>query len=205
MAIVDADAAQRYGWTAVDLARAFLAGGARLLQLRAKAAPSGWLFDTASAIVPHARAAGAVVIINDRADVALLCGADGVHIGQEDLAAPAVRRIAGNQAIVGLSTHTASQAEAAVREPVTYIATGPVFATATKHSAHEPIGLDGVRAAAQRTGQARRPLVAIGGITMDTAAGVIAAGAASVAVIGDLLADGRPEARVRAYLQRLTL
>jgi len=210
MAIVDADVAARTGWTMTDLATAFLSGGATLLQLRAKTASSAWLLDTATAIVALAHQANAIVIVNDRADIARLSGADGVHVGQDDLAPRPVRQIVdagseGSEAIVGLSTHTAGQLEVALHLPVSYIAIGPVFATATKVSGHPSLGLEGVRRAAVRTGGRGVPLVAIGGVTLDTAPDVIRAGAATVAVISDLVAAGDPAARVRAYLARLTV
>jgi thiamine-phosphate pyrophosphorylase len=205
LAVVDADLAERHGWSAIDLARAFLDGGARLLQLRAKGRPSGWLLDTAAAIVAVAHPTSALVIVNDRADIARLSRADGVHLGQDDLIPSVARRLVGPDAIVGLSTHSLPQAQEGAREAVTYIATGPVFETATKRSTYAPVGLAGVRAAAACAGAADKPLVAIGGITLDTARDVIIAGAASVAVIADLLATPKPEARVRAYLERLTV
>jgi thiamine-phosphate pyrophosphorylase len=128
-----------------------------------------------------------------------LSGADGVHLGQDDLAPSAARPIVGDAAIIGRSTHTETELDAAAKEPVDYVAIGPVFGTATKATGHDAVGLEMVRRAT-RTG---RPVVAIGGITLDTAASVIAAGAASVAVISDLLATGDPESRVRAYVERL--
>lgn len=198
-AIVDADAAARAGRGVVDLARAFLDGGARFLQLRAKAWPSGALLDAATEIVALAHAVGAIVIVNDRPDIARLSGADGVHVGQEDLAPAAARAIVGDDAIVGLSTHTDEQIARADGEPVTYIAVGPIFGTATKATGYEAVGLDLVRRAAQRG----RPVVAIGGITHENAASVIAAGASSVAVVGALVGDGDPASRVREMLTRL--
>ena len=205
MAIVDADAADGAGWTVVDLTSAFLSGGAALIQLRAKRGSGAWLFDTASALVAQARRANARVIINDHADIARLSLADGVHVGQEDLAPALVRRIVGGQMVVGLSTHTRQQVDAAVGEPVNYVAVGPVFATRTKPSADRAVGLAGIREAATATRAAGLPLVAIGGITLESASDVIAAGADCVAVIGDLLVDKDPAARVRAYLERLTV
>jgi thiamine-phosphate pyrophosphorylase len=205
MAIVDADAARRAGWTMIDLASAFLDGGAALLQVRAKGAPSGQMLETASAIVALAHEAKALVIVNDRADVARLSGADGVHVGQDDLAPAAVRRILEAGAIVGLSTHTPEQMEAAIRQPVTYVAMGPVFVTGTKATGYDALGLEPVRRAAVRTRERGLPLVAIGGVTLDSAPEVIRAGADCVAVIGDLVAAGDPTSRVRAYLERLTV
>ncbi|HMB78968.1 MAG TPA: thiamine phosphate synthase [Vicinamibacterales bacterium] len=202
-AILDTDVAARAGWAPLDLAAAYLRGGARFLQLRAKSMPGAEFLATASAVVQLARRHQARVIINDRADIARLAGADGVHVGQEDLTPAAVRAILGDTAIVGLSTHSVEQIDLAVLEPVTYIAVGPVFGTATKATGYEQVGLDMVREAARRASARGLPLVAIGGITLENAISVLQAGAASVAVISDLLATGDPEARVRAYVERL--
>jgi thiamine-phosphate pyrophosphorylase len=202
-AILDAAAAAGAGWTLTDLASACLDGGARFLQIRAKRASSAWLLETAQAIVAIAHAAGAIVIVNDRADIARLSGADGVHLGQEDLAASAARILLGEGSIVGLSTHTPEQLEAARREPVSYLAIGPVFTTSTKATGYGGIGLERVRHAAAALAGDAMPLVAIGGITLDTAPDVIRAGARSVAVISDLLSTGDPVSRVRAYVRRL--
>jgi thiamine-phosphate pyrophosphorylase len=196
---VDADAASRAGWPLVDLAGAYLRGGARFLQVRAKALGSGALLEVAAAIVALAREVGATVVVNDRADVAKLAGADGVHIGQEDLSPAAVRSLLGPSAIIGRSTHTASQLDNAAREPVDYVAIGPVFTTSTKTTGYDPVGLSMVRLAAG----IGRPVVAIGGVTIASAASAIEAGATAVAVIGDLLATGDPETRVREYIARL--
>ena len=201
--ICDADACRRAGWNLVDFAAACLDGGARLLQVRAKGEPSGRLLEQTAAIVE--RAAGeAQVIVNDRADVARLAGASGVHVGQEDLSAAEVRLILGDQAVVGWSTHTPSQLDAALAEPITYAAIGPVFATTTKSTGYDALGLERVREAAARTARRGLPLIAIGGITLERAESVLEQGAAAVAVIGDLLVTGNPEARVRAFLGRLS-
>jgi len=202
-AIVDVEAAERSGWTPTDLARAFLAGGARFLQLRAKHLTGAAFLDIAKAIVELARRFDAMVIVNDRADIARLSGADGVHVGQEDLSPRAVRQVVGADAVVGLSTHTMEQLERALDEPVSYVATGPVFGTTTKHTGYDAVGLERVAAAARRTTARRLPLVAIGGITLERAASVVAAGATSVAVIGDLLATADPEGQTRNYLRVL--
>ena len=204
-AIVDAEAAARAGWRPLDLARAFLAGGAQFLQLRAKVMSGAELLETAAALVTMAHGYGARVVVNDRADIARLAGADGVHVGQDDLPPAAVRAVAGEAAIVGLSTHTVEQVARAVSEPVTYLAIGPVFGTATKVTGHDRVGLETVGEAARRAAARGLPVVAIGGITLESAGSVIAAGAQSIAVIGDLLADGDPERRVREFLRRLQL
>src|SRR6185436_5874902 len=199
-----ADAAARVGWPVIDLAKAFLDGGARFLQLRAKSMPGGQMLETATAIAGLARSCGARVIINDRADIARLSGADGVHVGQEDLAPGAVRAIVGDNAIVGLSTHTVDQLERAASEPVSYLAIGPVFGTTTKATGYDAVGLEMVREASRRAAERGLPLVAIGGITLDLAPSVIAAGAASVAVIGDLLSTGDPSKRTREFTEALS-
>jgi thiamine-phosphate pyrophosphorylase len=202
-AIVDVDAAATAGWRPIDLATAFLNGGARFLQLRAKSMAGGPLLDTAAAIAELALASGATFIVNDRADIARLARAGGVHVGQDDLEPAAVRAIVGPEAIVGLSTHSVDQIDRAVTEPVSYVAIGPVFATTTKATGYDRVGLAMVRAAAARASARGLPLVAIGGITADNASSVLDAGAASVAVIGDLLAGGDPERRTREFLRAL--
>ena len=156
-------------------------------------------------IVKRAHSAGATVIVNDRADVALLAGADGVHVGQEDLEPAAARRILGGEAGVGISTHSVDQVRAASRQPVDYIAVGPIFGTSTKDTGYGDVGTALVTEAAAilRESADAKPIVAIGGITLERAPGVLLAGANSVAVISDLLATGDPEARVREYLRAL--
>ena len=200
-AIVDAGTAAARGWRVPDLAAACLAGGARWLQVRGGDAATGtllrWCDDAVRLAAPHR----AVVIVNDRADVARLAGAHGVHVGQRDLPAAVVRRQLGPDAVVGLSTHTAAERDEAWSQPLTYVAVGPIFATSTKATGYAPVGLEAVRAAAGR--RPARPVVAIGGITLRTAPAVVAAGAAAVAVAGDLFAGGDPQARVRAYVDVL--
>jgi thiamine-phosphate pyrophosphorylase len=205
VAIVDVDVAGQAGWTPDDLAAAYVAGGARLLQIRGKTLSGAAFLELSARVCEMAHRAGALVLVNDRADVARLSGADGVHVGQEDLTVDAARGIVGVDAIVGLSTHTEPQIEAAVRQRATYVAVGPVFGTSTKATGYAAIGLNRVRYAADRLPGAPRAeaVVAIGGITIDNAADVIGAGATAVAVITDLLATGNPEGRVRAYLARL--
>jgi thiamine-phosphate pyrophosphorylase len=183
------------------VARAYLDGGARLLQVRGKNLASGPLFDLCNSIVALAVSSNARVIINDRADLARMSGAAGVHVGQDDLPPFHARRLVGNEAIVGLSTHTVAQVQAALREPITYIAVGPVFGTHTKDTGYEKVGLDFVSAAARLSGGV--PVVAIGGITVLNARSVIDAGAAAVAIIGDLLATSDPRGRVQAFVRAL--
>jgi thiamine-phosphate pyrophosphorylase len=176
---------------------AFLEGGARLIQLRDKTPSSAARLALADAAVARARAAGALLIVNDRADIAAMSGADGVHVGQEDLGVDDVRAMLGSDAIVGLSTHDVAQIDDAAKTSATYIAVGPIYGTATKDTGYSARGLDLVGYAAER-----RPVVAIGGITLERAPEVIAAGATSVAVISDLLRDD-PAEMVRRFRRRI--
>ncbi len=143
-----------------------------------------------------------MLIVNDRADVARLSGADGLNIGQDDLSAADARTVIGPAAVLGLSTHTKQQWNTAVMEPISYMAIGPAFATGTKETGYSAVGLAVIGAASSAAEEMGLPAVAIGGITLDNAASVIAAGAASVAVISDLL-KGDPESRCRAFLSIL--
>ena len=199
-AIVDVDVAANAGWRPTELARAFLDGGARLLQLRAKDLPSGAFLDLSDALVGLAGEYEASIIVNDRVDVARLSGAAGVHVGQEDLSPAAARAQLGPAAIIGFSTHTVAQVEGALTEPISYIAVGPVFGTATKETGYSAVGLDLVSAAARLAGPV--PIVAIGGVKLENARAAIDAGASSVAVISDLLV-GNPAERVKAFLRIL--
>lgn len=203
-AVCDADVCARAGWTLPDYAAALMDGGVTLLQLRAKHAASREFLAATEAVMARALPHAATVVVNDRADIARLAGASGVHVGQGDLSASDVRRVIGADAVLGLSTHTTTQLEAAVREPVTYVAIGPVFGTTTKDTGYDAVGLDLVRLACAIAAPAGLPVVAIGGITLERAPGVIVAGAASVAVISDLLVGGDPAARARLFLDRLS-
>jgi len=200
-AIVDVDVCARAGRAAADVARDYLAGGARLLQVRAKLLPSGAFLQLVDEVAAHARAAEATVIVNDRVDVAAAAGL-GVHLGQDDLSVAEARAVLGPDAMVGLSTHTTAQLAAALHQPVSYVAFGPVFITGTKAHPDPVVGLSGLAEAAAAATAAGVPLVAIGGITLATAASVRGAGATSVAVIADLLAGPEPpEVRVRRFIQ----
>lgn len=179
------------------------AAGATVLQVRAKRLASGALVDLVAAVVEVARKFDALVIVNDRADVARMTSAGGVHVGQDDIAPSAARTLLGPLPRIGVSTHTEAQLRAAVSDPaVDHIAIGPVFGTATKATGYEPVGLGSVRRAAELAATRDLPVVAIGGITLERAGEVIEAGASAVAVISDLVCED-PAARVRAYLQQL--
>ncbi len=182
----------------VDQVCEFVRAGVGLIQIRDKQASGRELYEMVVASLEFTRPAGAKLIVNDRVDVALAAGADGAHVGQEDLPADAVREILGPAAIVGVSTHSALQASAAAVLPVDYVAFGPIFATTTKVNPDPVVGIEGL--AAIRSIVAALPLVAIGGITIENAAAVYASGADSIAVVSDLRKGSSVEARVRAYL-----
>lgn len=156
-------------------------------------------------VVARSRPGGATVIVNDRADIATLSHADGVHLGQDDLDPADARRILGAFAVIGLSTHSIDQARAAARAPVNYIAVGPVFGTSSKATGYKAVGTALVSAVRDMldTEGVDLPIVAIGGITLERAPDVMRAGAASVAIISDLLSGGDPAARVREFLTAL--
>lgn len=182
----------------VDQVCEFVRAGVGLIQIRDKQASGRELYEMVVASLEFTRPAGAKLIVNDRVDVALAAGADGAHVGQEDLPADAVREILGPAAIVGVSSHSALQASAAAVLPVDYVAFGPIFATTTKVNPDPVVGIEGL--AAIRSIVAALPLVAIGGITIENAAAVYASGADSIAVVSDLRKGSSVEARVRAYL-----
>jgi len=195
--IVDVDVCRLRTHDPLAVLETYLAAGARLIQLRDKSTRTGPLVALADAAVSRAHAVGALLIVNDRADVARLSGADGVHVGQDDLPVTDVRRVLGEDAIVGLSTHDPRQIDRAIETSATYIAVGPIYGTSTKDTGYIARGLDLVRYAVARADG--RPVVAIGGITLERASEVLDAGAASVAIISDLLTQD-PVARVRAFL-----
>ena len=163
-------------------------GGARIVQFREKdSAPLDW-FDDARTAVGICRQSKVISIVNDRADIALAIGADGVHLGQTDLPPDAARRILGKQAIIGYSTHTIEQVRDAAKFDIDYLAFGPIFKTATKEQTDEVVGLETLARVRMIAGSL--PLVAIGGIDLGNAGSVFAAGADSIAVISALMADG---------------
>lgn len=178
----------------VALAEAILAGGARLLQLRAKRATTRELIALARAVGARAARAGARLILDDRADVAKLAGT-GVHLGQHDLPLAAARAILGPDAVIGFSTHDLAQLEAAARAGgADYLAFGPIFPTRSKA---DPDPALGVAALAEARRRCPLPLVAIGGITAATIPAIRAAGADAVAVIGAIASADDPTAATR--------
>jgi len=181
--ILDTGAFAAREFSLTRAAAAWLEGGAGILQLRHKQHWGRAVFDAARDIARMCREAGALFIVDDRADIAMLLEA-GLHIGQDDLSPRDARRLLGSDAVIGFSSHNAPQVCAAGGEPVDYVAFGPVFPTASKRN---PDPVTGIEALKECRALVEKPLVAIGGIARETAAGVWAAGADSVAVIGDLL------------------
>lgn len=181
----------------------FAEGGATLVQLREKHMSALQLYEQAKAALDVARQRRVQLIINDRVDIALALGATGVHLGQDDLPPEAARRLLGDEAVIGYSTHTVEQALAAATLPIDYLAIGPVFATSTKQDPSPAVGLEGVRTV--RKAIQNLPLVAIGGITEANAHDAIDAGADSVAMISGLLATSTDTAaKLHALLEALS-
>ena len=187
--ILDIDVARDRQLDPLRVLDAWLTAGVRLVQLRAKSLAGGAFLGLADACLRR-----------NRVDVAARAGADGVHLGQEDITPALARPMLAGTALVGWSTHNEGQLTGALAMPIDYVAIGPVFATASKAKPDPVVGLEGVRRAADLA--AGRPLVAIGGITLSTAAEVIAAGASTVAVIGDVLVEDAA-ARAREFLAAL--
>jgi thiamine-phosphate pyrophosphorylase len=187
------------GLSHAEQVKRLCAGGATLVQLREKQMSPREFYEEAKRALLVARSYGARVIINDRADLALALGADGVHLGQDDLPPAAARALLGKDAIIGFSTHTLEQAKAASILPVDYVALGPIFETKSKANPDAVVGLEGLRLVREVIGEV--PLVAIGGIDLPQVEKVLAAGADSVAVISLLLANpDEIESRTRAIL-----
>lgn len=190
------------GLSHAEQVRRLSAGGATFIQLREKHLVPREFYREAEEALRVARSCGVRLIINDRVDIALALKADGVHLGQDDLPPTLARKLLGEDAIIGFSTHTVEQAMEAARLPVDYIAIGPVFETTSKENPDEVVGLEGLRRVRRAVGKI--PLVAIGGIKRENIRETLAAGADSVAVISLLLAgQAEIEDRTREILSRL--
>src|SRR5262249_25667096 len=168
------------GGTHGEIGHERIAGGARWIQVREKELGAGAFLTHAARAVEKGHEGGAIVVVNDRVDVAIMAGADGVHVGRDDLPAIEARKLMGENAIVGISTHSVEEGIAAAKLPVDYVAIGPVFATTSKSDAQPVVGIDTVR---RLVDAIALPVVAIGGITEERAAEVIGAGAHAVAFI----------------------
>ena len=185
----------------VEFVKRSMEAGAHLFQYRNKTAPARGVLQAAQALSITARQEGASFLVNDRPDLAWLAWANGVHVGQDDLEVAAARKIVGEQAIIGVSTHNLQQFSKATEADCDYIALGPIFATRSKANPDQVVGLELIREARKLT---NKPIVAIGGITLERTADVIRAGADSIAVISDILTAKNPVARVKQYLEILS-
>ena len=196
--IVDTGILQARGMNVAAAAAAFLDGGASILQFRHKGHWSRAVFDDAKQIARLCAEAGAQFIVNDRADFALLLDA-GLHIGQDDLPPRDARKLLGSSHPLGYSSHNPGQLCAAGGEPVDYVALGPIFATASKRNPDPVVGVEEVRRCRSLL---EKPLVAIGGITLENAVDVLRAGADSIAVIGGLLAESTTAQTLRQRMEQ---
>jgi thiamine-phosphate pyrophosphorylase len=194
--ILDTAILMRRGVALGTAAAAFLEGGAGILQIRHKGHWTREMFTAAQEVARQCRETGVQLVVNDRADFALLLQA-GLHVGQDDLAPRDARKLLGPDALLGLSSHNLQQLCAAGGEPVDYVALGPVFATASKENPDPVVGVDELR---RLRPLIDKPVVAIGGITRDHAGEVFAAGADSVAVVSGLLPD---DANARTLRERM--
>ncbi len=181
----------------IEIARKVLAGGTKIVQLRGKGLSSRELLEQAREVRELARKAGATFIVNDRADIALLSGADGVHLGQDDLPIDEARKILGKEKIIGISTHSLEQALKAEQEGADYIGFGPVFDTKTKADAEKAKGLQALREVKQRVSM---PVIAIGGINLENIGEVIDAGSDGAAVISAIIKAEKIEDATRRFM-----
>jgi thiamine-phosphate pyrophosphorylase len=192
--ILDTELLRQRGIGAAAAAEALLEVGARILQYRHKVFFSRTAFEDASRIAELCKYADALFVVNDRTDVAMLLGA-ALHLGQDDLAPADARRLLGAEGIIGFSTHSEQQLRVGDAEPVDYLAIGPIFATGSKTNPDPVVGVNQLQAFRSLT---KKPLVAIGGITRELAPQVLAAGADSLAIIGDLVPTPCTPASLRA-------
>ena len=183
-----------------DCAQRLADVGVRLLQYRNKVASAGELLESSKKLAGVLLPRGVSFVVNDRADVAALAGATGVHVGQEDLSVEDARRVVGAEKLVGVSTHNLGQFQQATATSADYIAVGPIFATVSKANPDPVVGTELIRRVRMLTD---KPIVAIGGITLGRAAATIEAGADCVAVISDILSAPDPGARARQFIDLL--
>jgi thiamine-phosphate pyrophosphorylase len=183
-----------------DTAEKLIEAGVLALQYRNKKGSAREVLAIARRLAGVVRPRGVSFFVNDRADIAQLSGASGVHVGQEDLGVEQARAVIGAEGWIGLSTHNETQFRAAVQTSADYIAVGPIFGTTTKDNPDPVVGTELLRSV---RGLTKKPIVAIGGITLERAAGVIEAGADSVAVISDILRAEDPAQRARQFIRRL--
>ncbi len=194
------DPSKLKGISELDATRRLLEAGVKLIQYRDKHASSRKLCMTAMRLAEIVNDAGGRLIVNDRLDITLLAKASGIHLGQEDMPVESARSFLGETAMIGLSTHTLRQVEEGEKTSANYLAFGPIFPTSSKEQPDGVVGLKGMEKVLE---VATKPLVAIGGITLDNATEVLAAGADSVAVIQDLIGIEDIGKRAGRYLQIL--
>jgi thiamine-phosphate pyrophosphorylase len=185
-----------------DIVVQAMEGGARLIQYRDKTATRRQMYDRAMRLRKLTQAHGAILIINDQIDLACAVGADGVHLGQDDLPIFSARKMMGHRAIIGVSTHGVAEAERAETDGADYIGLGPIFATTTKITGMAPIGVTMIAEVRKRV---RLPIYAIGGIHLSEAETVIASGATGVAVISALSGGGKVQDIVAHWLATLSV
>lgn len=184
----------------VEIVAAAVRGGATMVQLREKDADTRTFVELARALKTMLAEAGVAFIVNDRVDVALAVGADGVHVGQSDMRVEDVRRLLGDERIVGLSIDNVDQIRRADAVFADYLGVGPIYAQSTKADAAPPLGLAGLRTARALT---TKPVVAIGGITPENATAALEAGAQGLAVVSAIVGADDPEAAARRFTQVL--
>jgi len=194
------DTALQSRFTHAELAELAIDGGADTIQFRQKTGATRELVEIAAAVQGVCARRGTPLIVNDRADIALAVGAAGMHLGQEDLPVPLARRIAGSGPIVGASARTEEKILAAIAAGADYVGYGPIYATSSKPDAEEPEGLQGLR---RICAMATCPVIAIGGITRETAAAVIRAGAHGIAVIAAVCCQPDPAAATRQLMAEI--
>jgi thiamine-phosphate diphosphorylase len=193
--VTDADCGGR---DLVDVVRAALRGGAPAIQLRMKDGAARDMVEMAHALLAETRPAGAQLFVNDRVDVAVIAGADGAHVGQDDLPVGAARRVSPPGFLLGVSAESVELALQAEAEGADYVGVGPVYATGSKADAGEPIGLGRI---AEVASAVKIPVVGIGGIAIGNARAVVQSGAAGVAVISAVMRADDPESAARELLR----
>lgn len=184
----------------LDLALKLADAGVRLLQYRNKSATPRRVFETSKRLASHLEPRGVSFVVNDRPDIAALTGATGVHVGQDDLDIESARRVVGSETWIGVSTHNLEQFQRALETSADYVAVGPVFPTSSKANPDPTVGVEFIKKVRCLT---EKPVVAIGGVTLENAAQVIQSGADSVAVISDILNARNPAERAWQYLSLL--
>jgi thiamine-phosphate pyrophosphorylase len=197
--VTDADCGGR---DLVDVVRAALRGGAPAIQLRMKDGAARDMVEMAQALLAETRLAGALLFVNDRVDVAVIAGADGAHVGQDDLPVSAARRVSAPGFLLGVSAESVELALQAEVEGADYVGVGPVYVTGSKADAGEPIGLGRI---AEVAAAVKIPVVGIGGIAVGNARAVVESGAAGVAVISAVMRADDPESATRELLRATTI